>query len=370
MNIHSKCTDEFCFDYLPGGQLHDRCSPYSKHYLTARAECAASCGMMCAVPEKKKTESAPIPIPAEVPNSDATKNNYQLKRDWSAYSRCHGMMCWADGGNDAFDGWGNFKIGAQQAALPVQGGAAADFAAAAWEDAPSGQQLVKSGWLNRNLFKVHVKCKASGCEKFSVSFGGNYGSDSNSKHGVQTARGVAVHWNGDGASADLSGSDPTVLWAVIDNEKGANGEDPVQQDSYAKRSQGNDGEAVITKPARDISVYVSWGYTAGSGYANNLAKIVSGKWTKEAKESKKAGGQKKCDLVASDTCPVKNLLKPNRKTVEKMANMKLPSIEEAQKANKEKTEAEGKSMSADLGLWEDEGTFAWSFQDSFGDMHE
>ena len=120
MNIHSKCTDEFCFDYLPGGQLHDRCSPYSKHYLTARAECAASCGMMCAVPEKKKTESAPIPIPAEVPNSDATKNNYQLKRDWSAYSRCHGMMCWADGGNDAFDGWGNFKIGAQQAALPVQ----------------------------------------------------------------------------------------------------------------------------------------------------------------------------------------------------------------------------------------------------------
>jgi len=129
-------------------------------------------------------------------------------------------------------------------------------------------------------------------------------------------------------------------------------------------------KAVITKPARDISVYVSWGYTAGSGYANNLAKIVSGKWTKEAKESKKAGGQKKCDLVASDTCPVKNLLKPNRKTVEKMANMKLPSIEEAQKANKEKTEAEGKSMSADLGLWEDEGTFAWSFQDSFGDMHE
>lgn len=85
--------------------------------------------------------------------------------------------------------------------------------------------------------------------------------------------------------------------------------------------------------------------------------------TKKIKTARKAKAgdkkEKKCNLVASDKCPTKVLLKPDAKTVEKLADMKLPSIKDAGAAHKKKAKAEGKQISTELSLIEDDDTDLW-----------
>ena len=80
-------------------------------------------------------------------------------------------------------------------------------------------------FATRNLWRLRIKCIRKSCHKFKLKFKGQYGKGK--KHGVQVIDGVAVHWNTDGSDWKHESEHPIVLWAMVDEDKGADGSDPV-----------------------------------------------------------------------------------------------------------------------------------------------
>jgi len=107
------------------------------------------------------------------------------------------------------------------------------------------------GWACKDLFGIHV---APTGRRFTLTFGGNYGSDGWTEHGSVSYSGVMVYWNTDGGRGD-----PTVMFAVMDPAS-ASAADPILRNDYGEAQAYMDQQTVETRPLLSASLFVAWGF--------------------------------------------------------------------------------------------------------------
>lgn len=181
---------------------------------------------------------------------------FQPTLDWSSNA-------WADGGNDTFDGFGNFSI--NSAMVPIDGRSGNKFSVTIGTDA-----VVYSGeskWLSGNTFAFTVSSDRN--YEFQISMSGNLGSDSATRFynkqifvfGITNP--ITVWFSNDGPLDDMEG-DPQIWYAMVPIDIVTNSSSP----TYTVQNNTDAVRFTSGVSRKGFIVFIGWGYIQSSQILN------------------------------------------------------------------------------------------------------